>query len=274
MSSLTNSRRERVVAVTGAARGIGRNIARSFARQGARVVLCDIDERGGVETRDQFRTEGWLAEFEHVNLSEKGAPQAMIREIANQWGRVDVLVNNARSGSRRTLIEETEDTWDAGLAVTLKAAFFASQAVIALMKDIGGASIVNMSSVAALVACNESPAYHIAKAGMLQMTRYLAAFAGPFGIRVNAVLPGFIVQDEHRGRYAQEDNREYREIAEFCHPVGRIGSSDDVANTVTFLCSPQASFISGQALVVDGGAIVNEQTGLLYRFDRTWNPET
>lgn len=258
----------KVAAVTGGARGIGRNIARAFGREGALVVICDIDEPKGRATESELCEQGISAEFLSVDLSQRGAPQAMVQKIVQRSGRLDILVNNARSGQRTSLLEEDEDTWEEGISVTLRAAFFASQEAIRVMSKIDGGNIVNFSSVAALLTCDESPIYHIAKAGLLQMTRYLAAHAGKYGVRINAVLPGFIVQDDHKARYERDDNQRYREIAEFAHPMGHIGESDDVANAVLFLCSPEASFISGQCLNVEGGLTLQEQSGLIYRFDR------
>ena len=259
---------DKVVIVTGAARGIGKSIARAFGCEGAHVVICDIDERKGRVTEAELRQQEMSAEFLFMDLSQRGAPQAMIQKIFQRWERLDILVNNARSGRRTSLLDEDEDTWEQGMSVTLRAAFFASQEAIRVMSQTEGGSIVNISSIAALLACDESPVYHIAKAGMIQMTRYLAVHAGHYGVRVNAVLPGFIVQDEHRARYERDNNWHYREIAAFIHPSGHVGKPDDVANAVLFLCLPAASFISGECLVVDGGATIQEQFGLVYRFYR------
>ena len=258
----------KVVAVTGSGRGIGKNIARAFGHEGALVAICDIDEPKGRATESELCEQGISAEFLCVDLSQRGAPQAMIQKIVERWGRLDILVNNARSGRRTSLLEEDENTWEEGISVTLRAAFFASQEAIRVMLQTDGGSIVNISSIAAIMTCHESPTYHIAKAGLLQMTRYLAVHAATYGVRVNAVLPGFIVQDEHRVRYERDDNQHYREIAEFCHPMGHVGESDDIARAVLFLCSPEAPFISGQCLIVDGGSTLQEQCGLIYRFDR------
>lgn len=259
----------KVVAVTGSARGIGKNIARVFGLQGARVAICDIDQEKGRTTQSELCQQGIEADFFQVDLSQRGEPQAMIRQIVQRQGRIDVLVNNARSGRRVPMLEEDDDSWEEGMAVTLKAAFFASQEAIRAMKQTGGGGrIVNISSVAAHFTCHESPTYHIAKAGLLQMTRYLAAQAGSYGVCVNAVLPGFVVQDEHRERYERDENRNYREIAEFCHPTGRVGESDDVAKIVLFLCSTEASFISGQCIVVDGGLTLQDPSDLVYRFSQ------
>lgn len=273
----SNIKRERfssrVAVVTGSARGIGKNIARAFGREGALVAICDIDENKGRATESELRQQGMSVEFLPVDLSRRGAAQAMVQQVVQRWGKVDVLVNNARSGRRTSLLEENEDSWEQAMSVILRAAFFASQEAIRAMSRTGGGSIVNICSIASLLACYESPVYHIAKAGLLQMTQYLAVFGGPHGIRVNAVAPGFIVQDEHRTRYEQDDNQGYREIAEFCQPLGHVGHADEVASAVLFLASSEASFVSGQCLVVDGGSSLQEQLSLLRRFDRQvkWN---
>ena len=265
-----------VAAVTGSAGGIGRNIARAFGREEARVIICDIDKDRGLATVSELRQQGISAEFLYVDLSKRNAPQAMVQDIVRRWGKLDILVNNARSGKRTDFLAEDEDTWEEGMSVTLRAAFFASQEAIRVMAPKGGGSIVNISSVSASAVGAESAVYHIAKAGLIQATRYLAAHAGNSGVRVNAVLPGFIVQDEDQARYSQDDNQHYREIAEFCHPLKSTGRSNDVAEAVLFLSSPEASFITGECLVVDGGLTLQDQSYLIYRFaqNRKWNTET
>jgi 3-oxoacyl-[acyl-carrier protein] reductase len=200
-------------------------------------------------------------------LSRKGEPQQIIQQVVNNWGNIDVLVNNARSGIRTSLFEESEESWEQAISVTLKAAFFASQEAIKQMSITGGGAIVNISSVASHLVCKESPVYHIAKAGITQMTRYLAMHAGVYNIRVNCVVPGFIIQDEHMNRYRAESNKHYKKLAEFCHPLGNTGTSNDVADAVLFLCSTQSAFITGQNIVVDGGLTIQEQSNLIFNFD-------
>ena len=256
-----------VAVVTGAARGIGKEVAAALAGAGARLFVCDVDEKAGTTACEELRALGLAAEFVPADLSRPGAPAAMIQEVVERGGRLDILVNNARSGTRTDVLDETESTWDEMMSVTLRAPFFASQEAIRVMSGSGGGAIVNIGSVlGTLVAAKESAAYHAAKAAVVQVTRYLAACAGPHEVRVNAVIPGFVLKDEHVERYRAEENAQYRRVAAFAHPLGRPGSSKDVAAAVLFLASPAASFITGQSLCVDGGLTLREQSGLLFSF--------
>lgn len=223
----------RVVAVTGGGRGIGRNIANLFRASGDTVV--SIDRKA--------------SEFNH-DLSKPDAAKLLIEEIYQKHGRLDVLVNNARSHLRSKLFEETEEDWDIEMAVNLKSPYFLGKYAIQRMRS---GSIVNVGSVTTDFVSHESAAYQISKGACRQLTRVLALAGAPKGIRCNAVLPGFIVQDEYRVRYNQTDNAGYRRAVETCHPIGRPGSSDEVAEAVYYLASYQASFITGQCLTLDGG---------------------
>lgn len=257
----------KIVVITGGAGGIGKNIARAFGREGGHIIICDVNTKKGRKTQNELRRQKITVDFLCADLSKKGVPRRMVKKIIKRFGRLDILVNNARFGQRISLLDENEDSWEQAMAVTLRAAFFASQEAIRGMSKTGGGNIINISSVAALLTCQPSPVYHIAKAALLQMTRYLAAEAGKHNIRINAVLPGFIVKDEDRPYYESKHNEQYRRIAEFCHPLKKVGSSDDVANAVLFLCSQEASFISGESLIVDGGLTLQEQSSLVFRFN-------
>lgn len=248
----------KVALVTGSARGIGKSIATAFGMAGAQVAVCDINGDSSEATVRELQKLGISAEYFVVDLSKNGEPHRMVTEVSKKFGRLDILVNNARAGVRRELLEESEDNWDLTMSVGLRAAFFASQQAILLMGANGGGNIVNIGSVAAFLVSLESAAYHATKAGLMQLTKYLAANAGPRKIRVNSVLPGFIVQDEHRERYLRDDNVGYRARAEGCHPLRRVGYANEVADATLFLCSDSARFITGQAIVVDGGFTVQD----------------
>ena len=263
---------KKIVIVTGAARGIGKNIAIKFATAGAYVVIADQDDTSANMVVEQIRSAGNNSEYYKVDLSKIEQAESMIRDVMHAHGRIDVLVNNARSGTRTESLDENEENWNLSLDVSLKAPLFMSQVFIRKHTDnTEMACIVNISSVAAQKICNESAVYHVAKAGLENLTRYLAVYGGPKGIRVNAVRPGFIVQDEHQGRYLQKDNASYRQMAENCHPLRRVGTSDDIADAVLFLSSDRASFITGQVLTIDGGLTIQDQWDLASNFARRKN---
>lgn len=258
--------KEKIIAITGAARGIGKTIAERFSQRDAYVFVCDRDQAAGRALVKSLRAAGHQSDLVHVDLASPGEPERMIKEICGRAGRLDILINNARSGSRVPFLQETDASWEAGMSVTLKAAFFASQEAIKHMRDVGGGAILNISSVAAYLATHESSSYHIAKAAMVQMTRHMAASAGEYGVRVNCICPGFIVQDEHRERFDSDENAAYRAQAEHCHPLGTVGTASDVAEACLFLCSPGARFITGEVMMLDGGATLNEQFCMLRDF--------
>lgn len=265
---MTEAPSRQTVIVTGGARGIGLCVAKTFATSGAHVVIGDLDHARGESAVLAIQQQGGQASFVPVDLVEAGEAARLVDVASGISGRLDVLVNNARAGQRVTLDEETEANWDLTVNVSLRAAFFASQAAVRVMSKTGGGAIVNIGSVASVLATNESPSYHAAKAGLLQLTKYLAVAAGRSSVRVNCVLPGLIVQEEHRDRFESSDNISYRVRAEFYQPLGKVGTESDVAEAVRFLTLPAASYISGACIVVDGAATVQEQFGMLLRLPK------
>ena len=263
--STTREYEGQTAVITGAARGIGLGIAHRLAEEGARVLIADINAESGHAAVQTLRTIGLKADFLPADLSAPGGATAMIATAAQLAGSVNVLVNNARAGRRVDLLEETEENWDLALGVGLKSAFFASQAIIQLMAARGGCRIVNIASVAAVQATSKSPSYHAAKAGLLQLTKYLAVTGGPCQARVNAILPGLIVQEEHRARFDGEGNAHYRALAARYQPLGEVGTERDVAEAVLYLCSSRARYVSGTCLALDGAGTAQEPFDLLLR---------
>ena len=229
----------KVVAVTGGGRGIGKNICERFRSLGAEVVSIDRKAK----------------EF-NADLSIISSPRILIKKIYEKYGRLDVLVNNARSHLRGSLGGETEWDWDEEIAVGLRAPYFLGKYMIE--RDESG-SIVNVGSVTTNFVSHETAGYQVSKGGCLSLTRALAKLGAP-KVTCNAVLPGFIVQDEHRERYDREDNSKYRETMEGLHPLKRVGSSDDVASAV--VCLASLPFVTGTSLVVDGGLTMQEMVSL------------
>ena len=253
MSINQQSRQNKIVLITGAASGIGLSIALAYANLNFGVIIADKDNIAGKNALKKIKKTGSNAYFIQIDLSESDAGSLMIQKALDLTGRIDILINNARSGIRGDIAEESEVNWDTTLAVCLKSPYFASQTVIPSMGKIGGGSIINIASTTAFRISKETPSYHAAKAALVHVTKYLATIGGAFGVRVNAVAPGFIVKNENFDRFESDSNTSYREHANVCHPVGHVGRTKDVVNTVLYLSSFESSFVTGQTVIVDGG---------------------
>ena len=259
----------RVAIVTGAATGIGGATARRLAEEGARVLVVDVDTSGAQANAAKIQADGGTAEALHADVGTEAGVEAMIEEASEKWGRLDIIVNNAYAVGH---IERTESAkvpeavWDLGFDVGLKSMFRAARFAVPHLRRAGGGSIVNMSSVHALLAEPGQLVYETLKAGVISLTRQLAVEYGPDGIRVNAICPGHIVTER-----IAEGWRAHPETLRFFaeqYPLRRTGQPNDIANAVVFLCSEEASFITGQALVVDGGLSVQLQEHLGVRLAR------
>ena len=259
----------KVVLVTGAGRGIGKSIANQFAIDGAYVIAIDKDQDAGTKVIEDIKQAGGDGEFRELNLQNTNELVEMISSYGKRFGKLDVLINNARYGERTPPLLETEQSFKSAVDVSLVASLMLSQEFIRVngTQNNSDSSIINISSVAASYVGGESAAYHIVKAGLECMTRYFACHGGQYNVRVNAIRPGFIVQDEHLPKYKKDDNKRYRELAESCHPINRVGTADDVVSAIMYLCSDQAKFITGQVLTVDGGLTIQDQWDIAYKMD-------
>ncbi|HEU5043888.1 MAG TPA: 3-oxoacyl-ACP reductase FabG [Nocardioidaceae bacterium] len=245
----------RVAIVTGAARGIGAGTAKRFAEEGAAVAVLDLDEQAASASAQGLGAEQALGIA--CDVSDAASVDAAVNRVVDELGRVDILVNNAGVTRDNLLFKMSEDDWDAVMNVHLRGAFLMSRAVQKHMVDAKHGKIISLSSVSALGNRGQAN-YSAAKMGLQGFTRTLALELGPFGINVNAVAPGFIVTEmtDATARRLGVEPEELRKGAAAANPVRRVGYPEDIAAAVAFLCSDEASYITGQTLYVDGGAKV------------------
>ncbi len=248
---------DKVVLVTGGAAGIGKATALRFAEEGAKVVICDVNESVGQET---LKSLGKDASFYKVNVADRQAVQKWIDEVVAKYGRIDVLVNNAgilRDGQMvkfkegQLVGQMSEADFDLVISINLKGVFNCSQAVAPVMVKQGGGVILNASSVVGLDGNFGQTNYVATKSGVIGMTKVWARELGKYGVRVNAAAPGFIATDMVTSMPEKVlDGMKGRT------PLGRLGQPRDIANAYLFLASDDASFITGEVLRVDGGIVV------------------
>ena len=245
----------KVAMVTGAASGIGRGISLHLATMGARVAVLDIDDNGNQETVAIISQEREAVAI-HCDVSKADDCRAAVETVIGKWGRTDILCNCAGIAIRKDVTELSEDEWDRALDVTLKGIFLLSREVIPHMIRAGGGSIINLGSGWSLKGGPRAASYCAAKGGTVNLTRAMAIDHGKHNIRVNCVCPGDVDTPMLRSECEQlgEDAQTFmREAAN--RPLARVGTPEDVANAVLFLASPMSSWITGAALVVDGGGL-------------------
>ncbi|MDR7364107.1 3-oxoacyl-[acyl-carrier protein] reductase [Marmoricola bigeumensis] len=244
--------------MTGAARGIGAATARRFAEEGASVAVLDLDEAEAAKTAATLPVDGdEKAIGIGVDVADAAAVEAAVTRVVEELGKVDVLVNNAGITRDNLLFKMTEDDWDSVINVHLRGAFLMTRAVQKHMVEAKFGKILNLSSVSALGNRGQAN-YSAAKMGIQGFTRTLALELGPFGINANAIAPGFIVTEmtDATARRVGVEPEAYREAAAAATPVRRVGWPEDIAAAAAYLCSDEASYVTGQTLYVDGGAKV------------------
>jgi NAD(P)-dependent dehydrogenase (short-subunit alcohol dehydrogenase family) len=243
--------------ITGASSGIGRAIARRFAAEGARLVLADVTDQvreGGTPTAELLRAEGHDVEFIRMDVSSENDAARAVELTVRRFGRLDVLVNDAAVGVGKKLTETSLDEWNRTLAVNLTGVFLMSRAAVAQMltQDVrceARGRIVNISSQHGMIACPEDVAYGTSKSGVVYLTRQIAVDYAPDFIVCNAVAPGKILT----GKAGRAVEPRWLDYSRARTPLPRLGTPDDVANAALFLASDEATFITGENILVDGG---------------------
>ena len=243
----------KVAIVTGGATGIGRGIAEGLADVGASIAIAarrqevcaaacrEIAERTGVQTFPG-----------RCDITDKEDIRRLVEDVTKEFGRIDILVNNSGSGgSEKPILKMSESNWDQVIAVNLKGVFVLSRAVAAEMVARGqGGKIINVASIGALIGWPSMSAYCASKGGCMQLTKVMALEWARYNIQVNAILPGYFETPMNRGFFATEAGRK---VIQTCNPMKRIGQMDEVRGAAILLASEASSFMTGSAVVVDGG---------------------
>ncbi|NPC57236.1 SDR family NAD(P)-dependent oxidoreductase [Caenimonas soli] len=243
----------RVCIVTGGAQGIGEACARRFAREGGKAVIIDVDD-----ARGQALAKALDGLYLHCDVGDKSQVDAVVARTIEAHGRIDVLVNNAGIFKAADFLDVTEADFDAVLRVNLKGSFLMGQAVARQMVAAGKGSIVNMSSVNATLAIPNISSYNVSKGGINQLTRVMALALADKGVRVNAVAPGTIATELAAKAVLTTEEAQKRIMSRT--PMKRLGEPWEIADTVAYLASDAASYITGEIVVVDGGRMTLNYT--------------
>jgi NAD(P)-dependent dehydrogenase (short-subunit alcohol dehydrogenase family) len=253
----------KVAIITGANSGIGRATARLFAREGAKVVCCDIQESIAPRIDELIKQDGGAGVFAKIDVTRQEDCDRMLSIALERFGDLDILYNNAGGGIRKKLHEHTDEEWNFVLNLNLNAMFRGARAVLPHFMKKGSGSIVTTASTFGLLASAEYPGYCATKAAIVNLTREMALDYGPYGIRVNCVCPGAIETPRFRGfpprRTIDENTTEEQrtKLASSNKALLRMGRPEEIAYGVLFLVSDEASFVTGHALVVDGGQTID-----------------
>lgn len=246
---------QKTALITGGGQGIGRALALKFAQEGYAVSVADTDKDAGLEVIRHIREFGGNAMYMCVDVADEESVRRWFRVTLNDMGRVDVLVNNAGISRNMKFLELSAEDFDRVIGVNLRGTFLCSQQAARIMREQGQGSIINLSSTRALMSEPDTEAYSASKGGILSLTHAMALSLGPYGIRVNAISPGWIEtgdwQFSKRSNTPQHSDKDRHQ-----HPVGRVGIPYDIAHMCLYLASEHAGFITGQNFVIDGGMTV------------------
>jgi len=247
--------RDKVALVMGGGAGTGRATVLALAREGARVVIADIDEKGGNESLDCLRSEGGEGFFVQADMASAQDIQAALKRTQEEFGGLHAVSNNAALGTpNKPLTELSEEEWDRCMGVTLRGVWLCMKYQLPLIEASGGGAIVNIASVSGLRGEFLQSAYAAAKGGVITLSKAAAVEYARRGVRVNTVCPGGIRSGGMD--FYLEKMPELREKTLNAHAMGRLAEPEEIADAVVYLCSERSSFVTGHDLVVDGGVLV------------------
>lgn len=258
MSVVQRRLTDRSLLITGGARGIGQGIARRFAEEGARVAILDLDVAAAHETAGGIRAGGGDAHAFAADVRDESSVASAVAQARDTVGPIDVLANVAGVWTGGSATEMTVDDWDFVMAVNARGVFLCSRAVLPEMAARRRGVIINMGSLAALKGTRRAGAYNPSKAAVIALTKNMALDYAGSGVRVNAICPGAIdgtTMDHQVREFRNGFTSEYEEWVVGLHPLGRLGTPDDVAQAALFLASDESSWVTGSTLVVDGGCM-------------------
>lgn len=246
---------DKVCLITGAGSGIGEATARLFGREGARVIVADIDEAAAKRTAETIRADGGSAASRVVDVTDEAQTQALAASILEDFGRIDVLFNNAGIAGVGNIEETTSELFDRVMAVNVRGVFLMSRAVVPHMLKQRSGSVINMSSGIADMGLARRVSYAASKGAVLSMTRSMQVDCAPYGVRVNALMPGTILTPFVE-RYLRESYTDYQQGLDSIRKRqlgGELGTPQDVAYAALYLASDESRFVMGSGLIVDGG---------------------
>ena len=252
--------------VTGGARGIGGATARRLGGDGSNVLIVDVEENTANSNAERIRSAGGNAVAMTGDVASEEVAQEMVERAVSEFGRLDILVQNAYGGNsdrEGSAVDVSQAAWREGMDLLTGALFLGAKYAVPAMESSGGGRIVNISSVHGLLMSRGSLVYEAGKSAVIGMTRQMACDFGPLGITVNAIAPGHIVTERSEQMWKQNGNDAGYRLFELQYPVRRTGVPDDIANAIAFLCSEEASFITGVVLPVDGGLSIQLQEDLV-----------
>jgi len=245
--------KDKVAIITGAAKGIGKAIAIEFMKEGAKVVVADIDFEGAQKTVEELKKMGGEAIAVKVNVADPVDVRSMVEKTVEKFGRVDVLINNAGIAIQKPALDMTLDEWRKIIDVNLTGVFLCSQAAAKVMVKQGGGVIINMASMLGFIAIPKRSAYCASKAGVIGLTKELAVEWAKYGIRVVGVAPGWVAT--RRVVELTKKGIVNEKVVKMLTPMSRMAKPEEVARLMVFLASDDASFITGDTILIDGGYV-------------------